>query len=66
MKMNGNDLILLGLCFGIASTIILGKGYIFKNIDAIQDESASYFGANPFAIRNKIIQKWEEFRGLIT
>jgi hypothetical protein len=59
MKINGNDLILLGLCFGIASTIILSKGYIFKDIDAIRDESASYFGANPYAVRNKIIQKWE-------
>lgn len=65
MKVNGNDLILLGLCFGIASTIILGKGYIFKDIDAIQDDSASYFGTNPYAVKNKVIQKWEGAMGFI-
>jgi len=65
MKISGNDLILLGLCFGIASTIILGKGYIFKDIGAIQDESRSYYGANPYAVRNKIIQKWEGTLGFM-
>lgn len=65
MKISGNDLILLGLCFGIASTIILGKGYIFKDIGAIQDESRSYYGANPYAVRNKIIQKWEGALGFM-
>lgn len=65
MKISGNDLILLGLCFGIASTIILSKGYIFKDISSIQDESKSYFGANPYAVRNKIIQKWEGTLGFI-
>ena len=65
MKISGNDLILLGLCFGIASTIILSKGYIFKDISAIQDESMSYLGANPYAVRNKIIQKWEGTLGFI-
>jgi len=65
MKISGNDLILLGLCFGIASTIILGKGYIFKDISAIQDESKSYYGTNPYAVRNKIIQKWEGTLGII-
>lgn len=65
MKINGNDLILLGLCFGIASTIILGKGYVFKDISAIQDESRSYYGVNPYAVRNKIIQKWEGIVGFI-
>lgn len=65
MKISGNDLILLGLCFGIASTIILGKGYIFKDISVIQDESRSYYGANPYAVRNKIIQKWEGTLGFI-
>lgn len=65
MKMNGNDLILLGLCFGIASTILLGKGYIFKDTDAIRDESASYFGTNPYAVRNKVIQKWEGVMGFV-
>ena len=59
MEISGNDLILLGVCFGVASTLILGKGYIFKDINAIRDESATYFGANPYAVRNKIIQKWE-------
>jgi hypothetical protein len=65
MKINGNDLILLGLCFGIAGTIILGKGYVFKKISDIEDESASYYGANPYAVRNRIIQKWEGITGLI-
>lgn len=65
MKINGNDLILFGLCFGIASTIILGKGYIFTDVNAIQDESTSYFGANPYAIRNKIIQKYEGMIGFV-
>jgi len=65
MKISENDLILLGLCFGIASTIILGKGYIFKDISAIQDESKSYYGTNPYAVRNKIIQKWEGTLGFI-
>ncbi len=63
IRINGNDLILLGLCFGIAGTLLLAKGYIFQSPGAIQDESAAYYGANPFAIRNKIIQRYEGISG---
>jgi len=55
MNIRGSGLILFGLCFGIASTIILGKGYIFKDISTIQNESKSYYGTDPYAMRNKII-----------
>lgn len=65
MKISGNDLILLGLCFGIASALILGKGYVFKDIDAILDESTSYYGKNPHVVRNRIIQKWEGIAGVV-
>lgn len=65
MKICGNDLILLGLSIAIAGTLILAKGYVFKSSAAIRDESASYFGANPFKVKNKIIQKWEGIGGLI-
>ena len=65
MKICGNDLILLGLSIAIAGTLILAKGYVFKSPAVIRDESASYFGANPFKVKNKIIQKWEAIGGLI-
>ncbi|MCX5697396.1 MAG: hypothetical protein NTU54_05470 [Candidatus Omnitrophica bacterium] len=65
MKINGSDLILLSLCFGIAGTLILGKGYIFSGVKDIKNESQAYFGSNPFAIKNKIIQKNEGVGGLL-
>lgn len=65
IRINGNDLVLLGLSIGIAGTLILAKGYVFKSPRAIMDESASYFGANPFAVKNKVVQKWEGVGGII-
>lgn len=65
MRINGNDLILLGLCFGLAGALILAKGYIFQDMGAIRDEAASYYGANPFAVRNKITQRYEGISGAL-
>jgi len=39
MRLNGNDLVSLGLCFGVAGALILAKGYIFTTPVSIKDES---------------------------
>lgn len=57
MLFNGTDLILAGVTFAFLASLILAKGFIFRNISVTLAETASYYGYNPFLIKKSITEQ---------
>lgn len=57
MLFNGTDLILAGVTFAFLASLILAKGFIFRNIRVTLAETASYYGYNPFLIKKSVTEQ---------
>ena len=54
---SGSDLILASVTFGFLATLIWAKGFVIKDINVTLEETAAYYGHNPFLIKSTIIEQ---------
>lgn len=60
-----NDLILLGLFFGIAGTFLWAKSIMFKKRSQLLDEASSFYGHNTPKVKGDLIQQYETGIGVL-